>query len=1026
MKKSKISLFALLLLPIAAFAQENKVVSGIIKSTDGKTPLAGVEVFVEGTDLEAFTDENGYYEIEVPEDATLTILYDGYQQIEIPIKSTESFDFSLNPLENENKQLEEVVVIGYGKARKSDLTGSVGVIDASKLTERSMTNPMEAMQGNVPGVQISTSTGRIGDGFDIVIRGNNSMNADSKPLFVVDGVPTSDIDFLNPQDIARIDILKDASSTAIYGSRGSNGVVIVTTKNGSNAKGRFTVSYDTYYGVKDVARLPKMMDGSKWWYYHQSAYLATAGKDQATGQVSAQTLYNAVVGTRNTELLRRVNANETFDWFDAVLRTGMTQNNYVNLSGRSENGMGYNIGLGAQKEKGNLQNEALDKYSVNIGVDHRINDKFSVGINLNVALTEQQDGSDIAMQEAFRLNPFLNPYQYESTELAALPGKLTNQQGAFIIDKTSTYNPLLEIKNTVNETRRWNGIGNFFFEYRPLDWLSLKTTYSANYDTRRKGESWGALTSVGASNNNLSSAAINKSERFNYTWDNQVNANFEINDIHKFNILALQSIYESRYESSFQSSRNIPFETGYHNIGSGTQETYNIGSDYIKQALSSYALRANYSLLDKYLFTFSIRWDGSSILSKGNQWESFPSAAVAWKINNEEFLKASKVVSELKLRASWGYTGNNIIEPYSTTNLLTDQYYYDFNGTVANGWLPGKIANPYLTWEKTREFNVGLDYGFFKNRITGSIDIYDKLSDYLLMKQQLPYETGWTYINGNIGSVSNKGVEIALTAKIVQTKKVSWETTFTFSKNVNKIKSIYGQNKVDDIGNNLFIGESIHSYYNYVFDGVWQPDQEAEAKKYGQTVGQAKVKDINGDGKITVDDRVILGSSDPDWSGSIFTTLKVGQFDLSASLITNQGVLAYSPFHENFTNVYDRGRSKIDMDWFVPTNDAELPAQFSNTAPQPYNEGTYWKNNKVGYYRDASFVKVKNIALGYTFDKNTLSKIGLFNSLRVYANVINPFVFTDYNGYDPEWATANFGIGRVSSVTYQLGLNVKF
>lgn len=363
MKKSKISLFALLLLPIAAFAQENKVVSGIIKSTDGKTPLAGVEVFVEGTDLEAYTDENGYYEIEVPEDATLTIIYDGYQQIEIPIKSTESFDFSLNPLENENKQLEEVVVIGYGKARKSDLTGSVGVIDASKLTERSMTNPMEAMQGNVPGVQISTSTGRIGDGFDIVIRGNNSMNADSKPLFVVDGVPTSDIDFLNPQDIARIDILKDASSTAIYGSRGSNGVVIVTTKNGSNAKGRFTVSYDTYYGVKDVARLPKMMDGSKWWYYHQSAYLATAGKDQATGQVSAQTLYNAVVGTRNSELLRRVNANETFDWFDAVLRTGMTQNNYVNLSGRSENGMGYNIGLGAQKEKGKRTGKLVERAS---------------------------------------------------------------------------------------------------------------------------------------------------------------------------------------------------------------------------------------------------------------------------------------------------------------------------------------------------------------------------------------------------------------------------------------------------------------------------------------------------------------------------------------------------------------------------------------------------------------------------------------------------------------------------------------
>jgi len=1036
MRKSKIKLLALLLLPMAVFAQENKTVSGIIKSTTDGSPLVGVDVYVDGTTYETSTDENGFYELSVPENAIITISYDGFQQMQIPVTGTQDFNITLIPtddttiasdIESENRALDEVVVVGYGKAKKSDLTGSVGVIDATKLTERNMTNPMEAMQGNVPGVQISTSTGRIGDGFDIVIRGNNSMNEASKPLFVVDGVPTTDIDFLNPQDIARIDILKDASSTAIYGSRGSNGVVIVTTKNGSSAKGRFTVSYETYYGVKAVARLPKMMDGQKWWNYHQSAYLATAGKDPVTGQVTAQTLRTAVLGTRNSELLRRVENNETFDWYDAVLRSGVTQNNYINMSGRSENGIGYNIGLGVQKEKGNLQNEALDKYNVNLGLDHKINDKFSTGLTLSFSLTEQQDGSDIAMQEAFRLNPFLSPYEFQSnSRLTPLPGKLQNQQGGFVIDKTSTYNPILEINNTINETRRWNGIGNFFFEYRPLDWLSVKTTYSANFDSRRKGEAWGALTSVGANNNNLASARINRTENFNYTWDNQVNANFDINDIHQFNILALQSIYSSRTETGLQSSRNIPFDSGYHNIGSGSQSTFNVASNYLKQTLSSYALRVNYSLLDKYLLTVSVRADGSSLLSENNRWGYFPSAAVAWKINNEEFLKGSKAVSELKLRASWGYTGNNIIDPYSTVNLLTEQLFYDYAGTIANGWISGRIANPNLTWEKTREFNVGLDFGFLRNRITGSVDVYDKLSDNLLMRQQLPFETGWPYINGNIGSVSNKGVEVALTTKIIQTPKVSWETTFTFSKNVNKIKSIYGQSEVDDIGNNLFIGENINSYYNYIYDGVWQYGQEAEAANYGQTVGQAKVRDVNGDGRITPDDRVILGNSDPKWSGSIFTTLKVGQFDLSASLITNQGVLAYSPFHENFTNVYDRGRARLDMDWFIPNNNAGITPQSTNYAPQPLNEGTYWRDNKVGYYRDASFVKIKNIALGYTFKRETLARIGVLNSLRVYANVINPFVFTKYDGYDPEWATASLGVGRVSSITYQLGLSLKF
>lgn len=1035
MRKSKIKLLALLLLPIAALAQENKTISGTIKSTSDGSPLIGVDVYVDGTTYETITDENGYYELSVPENSILTVSYDGFQQMQVPVTGTQDFNITLIPvdlttdIESENRALDEVVVVGYGKAKKSDLTGSVGVIDATKLTERNMTNPLEAMQGNVPGVQISTSTGRIGDGFDIVIRGKNSMNDASKPLFVVDGVPTSDIDFLNPQDISRIDILKDASSTAIYGSRGSNGVVIVTTKSGSTSKGRFTVSYDTYYGVKDVARLPKMMSGAQWWEYHKSAYLMAAPIDQSTGTVTEASLLRAVLGTQNSEFHRRVTNNETFDWYDAVLKTGVQKNNYINMSGRSENGIGYNIGLGVQNETGNIQNESLDKYTAKLGLDHQISDKITTGLNLSFSLTEQQDGSNVAMKQAFLLVPFLNPYDIDGVTLAPQPGKLKDKNGNWIVNKTSNFNPLLEINNSSDQTRRWNGVGNFYFQYKPLDWLTLKTNYSATYDADRRGQSWGALTSVGSNNGNLPSASIEKTELFTSTWDNQVNADFTINDDHTLNIMALQSLYSSRLEGTIQSARNIPFETGFWNIGSGEQGTYNIGSSYVKQTLSSFALRANYSYLDKYLLTASVRWDGSSLLSKGNQWDYFPSVAVAWKINQEEFLKGSNTISELKLRASFGYTGNNIIDPYSSQNLLTQQYYYDFNGTAANGWFPSMLANPMLTWEKTREYNIGLDFGLFKNRITGSVDLYDKLSDDLLMQQKLPNETGWEYTNANIGSVSNRGIEAVLTAKIINTPKIKWETTFTFSKNINEIKSIYGRTDVNDIGNNLFIGESIDSYYNYVYDGVWQPDQAAEAAKYGQTVGQAKVKDLNGDGKITPeDDRKILGSSNPDWSGSIFTTVKIGQFDFSASLITNQGVFVMSPYHEQFTNVFSRSTFKQDIQYFVPENTAGLTPNFTNEAPQSNNEGTFWNDSKVGYYRDASFVKIKNIALGYTFKKDDLNSFsgGFINSLRVYANVLNPFVFTKYTGYDPEWATADIGVGRVSFVTYQLGLSVKF
>lgn len=321
---------------------------------------------------------------------------------------------------------------------------------------------------------------------------------------------------------------------------------------------------------------------------------------------------------------------------------------------------------------------------------------------------------------------------------------------------------------------------------------------------------------------------------------------------------------------------------------------------------------------------------------------------------------------------------------------------------------------------------MGVDFGLWRDRITGSVDIYDRLSDDLLFTQDLPSETGFSNINANVASVNNRGVELALTTRNIQTEDVTWTTSFTFTKNTNELRSIYGQSEVDDIGNNLFIGESLDAIYNYKFTGIWQADEVAEAAGYGMQEGQEKLLDVNNDGQYTPDaDRIILGSSNPDWTGSFFSSLRVKNFDLSTSVIVTQGVLVYSNFHSNFADTRDRGRQKLDIDWYVPANDAGLPARASNTYPQPRNEGSFWRNNGVGYYKDASFVKVQNIALGYNLGSESLEKLGL-NALRVYANVLNPFVFTDYEGYDPEWAGASLNTGRPSSVTYQLGFNLKF
>lgn len=1018
-----------------SIAQEKSTITGTVIDAVDKLPIPGANVVEKGTSNGVSTDVTGKFNIKANKtNGILQVSFLGYTTKEYKLTGENNVVIEIS---SDVQKLKDVVVVGYGTVKKNDLTGTVNSISSKDITSRNTTNVLEAIQGNVPGVQVSTSSGRLGDGFKIAIRGKNSIVSDGTPLYVVDGTFMDDISFLNPQDIERMDILKDASSAAIYGSRGSNGVIIITTKSGSSSKKSFNVNFETSIGAKEVARLPELMGGEKWFYYHQSAFLATVNGGNYTTTTPAQ-IATAVGGPNNPLFLQRVANNKTFDWYDAILKSGIQQNNYVNIAGRSEGGLAYNLGLGVQNETGHIEKESLQKYTLKTGLTHKVSEKFTTGVNLTITKTDEELGSDVAMRDAFRLNPFLSPYAIDADgneiigELTAAPGKLFYPNGNAAIDKTSTFNPLLEIQNTTDEIKRWRLVGNLFFEYSPAKWVTLKTAYSGNYAMSKRGRAWGAKTNVGIANQNLPSSSLINNDSYNQTWDNQINIKKEFKN-HSFNLLALQSINSNVFETSNLSSRFQPFDTDYYNNGSGPQNTFNLGSGYTKKTLSSYALRLNYALNNKYLVTLSNRWDGSSVLSQGNKWGSFPSAAIAWKINEENFLKDSKTVTSLKSRLSYGFTGNDNVNAYTTMSGLNQQTFYDFNNSTANGWLPATLANKDLTWEKTRELNFGLDFGLFNNRITGAIDVYDRLSKDLIFPQKLPLETGWGTTISNVGSVSNKGFEVLLTTKIIQKENISWETTFAFSKNENKLESIYNQSEVSDIGNNLHLGHSINSFYNYVFDGIWQESERAEALTYGQTPGQAKVKDLNNDGKIDAqNDRKVIGNTDPDWIGSINTTLRVKNFDLTISAFTNQGVLAYSQFHENFTDTFQRGQQRLNIDdWYIPQNGAGIPAQNSNSYPMPRNEGAYWntagndQKQKMGFYKDASFIKVKNITLGYNFDNELISKLKIKN-FRVYANVLNPFVFTDYEGYDPEWANAQFNLARTSSITYQLGLSFNF
>ena len=1020
------------LLSFSAKAQSTTI-EGKITDASGLS-LPGVNINEKGTKNGTSTDFEGSFKINVTSNkAVLIISYLGFQTQEVSVVGKSKVNVSL--VEQSNS-LNEVVVVGYGSVKKTDLTGSVSTINAATITERNTISPLEAIQGSTPGVQISSSTGRAGDGFKVVIRGNNSLIADSSnpsmvgssPLYVVDGVPMDGIDFLNPQDIARMDVLKDASSAAIYGSRGSNGVIIVTTKSGTSAKAGISVTFDTSYGNKTAARLPKMMTGEEWWKFHQVAYMSATPATQTPAQLAA------LAGNQSPLLVSRANSGYNYDWYDAVLKSGMTENNYLNISGRSDSGLSYNLGFGIQSDRGLIDNDSTDKYSFKLGLNHKINDKFSTGVNVTIARLDNQLGSDLAMQDAFRLSPLMSPWAVDAAgnekvgTLFFLPGKLTYPDGSWAINKTSTVNPLMEIANSSQTEKTWQTVGNAYFQYQPLKWLSFKTTFAAGIMDTQGSKAYTAQTNAGVTLNGKNSATLENSNNFNYTWDNQIDLKHTFNDVHDFSLLLLQSLYSNVDEFSSLYSNNQPFDVGTDNMGSGVQTSYVVKSSYAKNTLNSYAVRLNYAYKDKYLITASTRWDGSSVLSEGNKWQSFPSVALGWKISKESFLENSSVVSDLKLRASLGYTGNDNVAPYTSQALLNQQTFYAAGANVVSGWQSENLANPNLTWEKTREYNLGVDFGFLKNRISGSVDVYDRLSDDLIYKQQLPAETGWKNTFANVGSVSNKGIEVLLTTKNIKSKNVNWETTFTFTKNVNKLESIYNQDKVSDIGNKLILGAPLNPNYNYVYDGVWQESEAAQAATYGMAPGQARPKDLNNDGKFNQDDRTVIGNPNPEWQGSFYSKLTVGQFDFNFSVLTSQGQTVLSTFHQNFADVSDRGRQKIAMDYFIPTNGTGIPANANTQNPRPgpvaTGAGAYW-TSLFGYYRDASYVKIKNISLGYTLDSELLKKLKISN-LRVYVNVLDPFVFTKFDGYDPEWAGSPFGVNRPASVTTQLGLSVKF
>ncbi len=1113
-------LFSMMLMSVAAFAQ--KTVTGTVIDDYGD-PILGANIVIVGTTTGVTTDLDGNFTLkDVPENAQLRITFIGYAQQIVSVAGQTKIAITLK---EDVAQLDDVVVVGYGTMKKSDLTGSVSSVGTDKLNAKGAPSLMENLQGVTPGVNITMPTGRLGGSPTIEIRGKSSINSNTTPLYVVDGVMCDDIDWLNPQDVERIDVLKDASSTAIYGSRATAGVVMVTTKGGTTVKkeSKANINYDGYYGFSKIARMPEFMDGEEWYNYRFFKFLGNMASPLVN---SSQYMYGMTKGTLEQCLIwdgttfqvkEMLKSGNTYNWPELLTQDGSQQNHYLSVSGASDK-VNYHMGIGFNGQEGMYKNDEQQRLNFKGSVDAKINNLVSAGFNINMSRQENTYAADEAIDKGFRMNPYMSPYYvrettYGSNNRVYQPGELSVFTGnMYTLGTANTtkyqfsdvFNPLASMLNSTKERESWRLLGNVYIQLNLHKDLNFKTTFSPNFNYTRQGyydgyedpKNPGHVYAVTTKSPYIqvpmedgytwSTAKYQTWRRFSYTWDNVINWNHTFAKDHSVSVMGLYSIHSENRESCSWVGNNTKLMGSnwwaMQNLTQNADESY---TEYTENSMLSAAFRANYSYKGKYMATATVRWDGSSKFADGHRWGSFPSGALAWRISEESFMKEFEWMTNLKLRASYGVTGNNAgVGNYETQSSVSRYGTYPLGGSYSTGYVASRIIDPNLQWEKSKEVDLGLDFGFLRDRITGTLDWYNKTSDDLLYEVSLPLEAGVNSkgqplsLTTNVGSVRNRGVEIALTGVILEDNGWHWSVTANWAKNKNEILEINGvsdtykpASATDQVTSSLFVGRSYGILWAYKDEGavtdkmISVPNNQAARdngftpgekvkeyeyynKVYGLHEGEAKVADTNGDGKITTDDRQFFETS-PKWSGTITSNLSYRGWDLNFSVFAKIGQYSYSSFMGgDYINYADRGRQKLSIDYYIPAGtlvDCDGFNEDGTYINPKYQERTHYGKypfpnnagissglgNQATYWDEAravvksSFVKVKNITLGYTFPKKWLTPWHCQN-LRLYCTVTNPFVFTDYLGFDPEWASASNKDDGPSSVTYQFGASVKF
>lgn len=967
-------------------------VTGVVRDEQGE-PLIGVSVVLEGTTQGTITDFDGQFVLSAQEGQTLEISYMGYRTERVKVGK----GALTVVLSEDTKALDEVVVVGYGTQKRSDLTGSVVSVKAEDMNAVPTSSVAEMLRGQAAGVVVTQNSARPGGQSDIVIRGKKSLTGGNAPLYIVDGTPVDNIDDFNAQDIESIEVLKDASAQAIYGARASNGVILVTTKRGS--EGKTQVDLNAYAGAQMVKRNFDLYGGAEWARMKREAnrsFVYDPVTKTATGDYQDDVslfgnMYQNLVDERYT------------NWEELMIKPALQQKYDISVrTGNDRTKM--SAALGFYDQEGMIAPANYRRYNARFDVSQKLGKRVTIGMKTNYVHSDQKS-EDSEFSKVLTESPLLSAYDEDGNMLSLLAD--------------SKWSPLWNNAHYTSDKKT-----DRFMLGLNLDWniwggLTYRLNTSVNYRSQEQGVYRDSKHEKGSSVGGQASVA--NTRYVDYLLENILAYDRTWQEKHHLNVTLVQSIESIR--TTMTTTGGSGFATddlGYNNI-SAASITNPTKRTITPRQLVSFMGRVNYSLMDKYLFSVSARVDGSSVFGKNSKWGVFPAGSFAWRINQEDWLVDVNWLTNLKLRLSAGSVGNQAISPYQTQGLV-DSYYMKFGDENALvGYLPsGQLQNPDLKWETTTSYNAGLDFGFLRDRIMGTVEYYRAKTTDLLVEKSINQTTGYNTQLVNMGSVLNQGVEITANFVPVKIKNFTWTVDVIWAHNQNKILSLNGAQGangelLNDEANGWFIGHNINAYYDYQFDGIWQLGDDIP--DYGGTYqpqpGDIRVKDVNNDGKITAEDRVVI-DRDPKWTASLGTAFKFFGVDISFDFYGVYGAVRQNNYLYSSNQGGDlKGvRNGIKVDYWTIENP-------SNTAPRPRDGNiTYFSSLS---YQDASYFRLRTLSVGYSFPKKLIEKAKMSN-LRIYCTASNVFTCTKYQSYSPEASAGSYPEPR----TVIGGLNLSF